>query len=100
MLDICLICYAYINSFFLREEANVKFPKASGPSCLTEDYYAIEDQIKTTEWKKERISDELGRERALLKQAKVNFDVQQQELIQFLAQRSNHDQDRVMFFNI
>ncbi|XP_074380640.1 protein DEFECTIVE IN MERISTEM SILENCING 3-like isoform X1 [Apium graveolens] len=70
------------------EEADVKFLKASGPPCPTADYSAIEDKIKKTEWEKERISDDLRREQVLLKQAKVTFDAQREELIQFLAQSS------------
>lgn len=66
----------------------MKFPRNSGKAALPENCFEIENRLKDTKWKKERMVEDMRREQALLDQAKFNFEVKKQEFVQFLAQSS------------
>ncbi|KAL8148425.1 protein DEFECTIVE IN MERISTEM SILENCING 3-like isoform X2 [Apium graveolens] len=73
-----------------REEAQVKFPRISGKSSLPENYYEIENILKSKKWNKERLLDDMRREQSLLDQAKFNFEIKKKEFVRFLAQSSQY----------
>lgn len=73
-----------------REEAPVKFPRISGKLSLPENYYEIENILKSKKWNQERLLDDMRREQSLLDQAKFNFEIKKKEFVRFLAQSSQY----------
>uniref|UniRef100_A0A2N9IR68 Protein DEFECTIVE IN MERISTEM SILENCING 3 n=1 Tax=Fagus sylvatica TaxID=28930 RepID=A0A2N9IR68_FAGSY len=56
-----------------REDVQVKFPVTSGKSNVTADYIQTEDMIRTLEWERSKITEDLRREEQLLDYAMANF---------------------------
>ena len=56
-----------------REHVQVKFPVTSGKSNVTADYIQTEDMIRTLEWERSKITEDLRREEQLLDYAMANF---------------------------
>lgn len=59
-------------------------------SSLPETYIQSEKQIKELKWKKEKMMEDIKRERALLDNAKFKFDRKKQEFLKFLAESSSY----------
>ncbi|KAL8148423.1 hypothetical protein AgCh_005695 [Apium graveolens] len=74
----------------LREDAQLKFAMISGKSSLPENYYEIENILKSKKWDQERLLDDMGREQSLLDQAKFNFEIKKKEFLRFLTQSSQY----------
>ncbi|KAL5567765.1 hypothetical protein UlMin_024340, partial [Ulmus minor] len=78
--------------FFLghRQEVNVRFPKLSEGSSVSESSIGLEKQIKEMTWKKENMQQDLKREQALLDKAKLDFDRKKAVFLKFLAESSSY----------
>lgn len=63
----------------------MEFPKTRGTLKLPENYVDLENRIKDMRWKKERISEDMHREQALLERARYNFEVKKQEFLKNLV---------------
>lgn len=74
----------------VREDVGVKFPKPSTTSTLPENYIEAERQVKEMKWKKEKMLEDVKRERALLDNAKHNFEKKREEFLKFLAESSSY----------
>lgn len=74
----------------VREDVGVKFPKPSTTSTLPENYIEAERQVKEMKWKKEKMLEDVKRERALLDNAKHNFDKKREEFLKYLAESSSY----------
>ncbi|XP_061337949.1 protein DEFECTIVE IN MERISTEM SILENCING 3-like isoform X2 [Gastrolobium bilobum] len=72
-----------------REDVHVRFPTPEKSMGL-DNNIEIETQLKEMTWKKEKILEELKRERTLLDMAKFNFNKKRNEFVKFLAQSSSY----------
>ncbi|XP_024029766.1 protein DEFECTIVE IN MERISTEM SILENCING 3 [Morus notabilis] len=86
-LDGGMIRATGVFSLGLRQDVDVRFPKASLASSLPETY---KKQIQELKWKKEKMMEDIKRERALLDNAKFKFDRKKQEFLKFLAESSSY----------
>uniref|UniRef100_A0A0A9D559 Protein DEFECTIVE IN MERISTEM SILENCING 3 n=1 Tax=Arundo donax TaxID=35708 RepID=A0A0A9D559_ARUDO len=75
-------------SFFLGDSKNpeVKFPVSLEVSSLPQAINEMEEQVKLKNWEKERLLEDMRREKDLLKQAKELYGKQKEELMDYLAQ--------------
>uniref|UniRef100_A0A2N9IVL3 FHA domain-containing protein n=1 Tax=Fagus sylvatica TaxID=28930 RepID=A0A2N9IVL3_FAGSY len=73
-----------------REDVDVKFPKPSVTSSVSEKHIEAVRQVKEMVWKKEKMLEDMKREQALLNNAKFNFDRKKQEFLKFLAESSSY----------
>lgn len=62
------------------------FSKTSTNSSLPDHYMESERQMKEMKWKKEKMLEDMRRERALLDSLKLNFEKKKAEFVQFLAE--------------
>ncbi|KAL2540264.1 Protein DEFECTIVE IN MERISTEM SILENCING 3 [Abeliophyllum distichum] len=69
---------------------DVKFPKSSEVLKLHENYFETEKRMKETNWKKERMWEDMQREQALLDHAKFNYEIKKREFFQFVGQSSSY----------
>ena len=76
--------------FGIREDVQLRFPKASMKSSLPESYIESERQMKELKWKKEKMIEDIKREQALLNNSKLNFDRKKAEFLKFLAESSSY----------
>ncbi|XP_073127030.1 protein DEFECTIVE IN MERISTEM SILENCING 3-like [Henckelia pumila] len=67
---------------------DVKFPVGFERLSLPEKYLEIENQIKETKWKKDRMAEDLVREQSYLDHARVNYEIKKQEFLKLIAQSS------------
>ncbi|XP_075502442.1 protein DEFECTIVE IN MERISTEM SILENCING 3-like isoform X1 [Primulina tabacum] len=67
---------------------DVKFPVGFERLSLPEKFLEIENQMKETKWKKDRIAEDLLREQSYLDHAKVNYEIKKQEFLKYLAESS------------
>lgn len=74
----------------VREDVQLRFPKASVKSSLPENYIESERQIKELKWKKEKVIEDIKREQALLDNSKLSFDRKKAEFLKFLAESSSY----------
>jgi tRNA(Glu) U13 pseudouridine synthase TruD len=74
----------------VREDVDVKFPKPSVTSSVSEKHIEAVRQVKEMVWKKEKMLEDMKREQALLNNAKFNFDRKKQEFLKFLAESSSY----------
>ncbi|KAK4799569.1 hypothetical protein SAY86_024934 [Trapa natans] len=72
-----------------REDVPVRFSTASVPKFVA-DYYEMEKEMKELKWKREKLLEDIQRERQLLERAKNYFQINKDELIKLLAQSSTH----------
>lgn len=72
-----------------REDVDVRFPRPERVAGI-DDQIEIERQMKDVQWKKEKILDDLKRERALLDMAKFNFNKKKNDFLKFLASSSSY----------
>ncbi|KAL2556340.1 Protein DEFECTIVE IN MERISTEM SILENCING 3 [Forsythia ovata] len=73
-----------------REVIDVKFPKNSEVLKLHKNYFETEKRMKETNWKKERMWEDMQREQALLDHAKFNYEIKKREFVQFVGQSSSY----------
>ncbi|KAF8028003.1 hypothetical protein BT93_E0805 [Corymbia citriodora subsp. variegata] len=73
-----------------REDVDVRFPVPSGASSHPAHYHEVENQIKDLRWKREKLLEDMQRERQVLDHAKLNFNRKKQEFVMFLAQSSSY----------
>lgn len=74
----------------LREDVHVRFPVPSGASSRPANYHIVENQMKELKGKREKLLEDLQRERQMLDHAKLAFDRKKQEFVMFLAQSSSY----------
>ncbi|XP_057452576.1 protein DEFECTIVE IN MERISTEM SILENCING 3-like isoform X1 [Lotus japonicus] len=72
-----------------REDVDVKFPKPDRSTELDGEI-ETERQMKDIKWKKEKVLEDLKRERTLLDMAKFNFSKKKNDFLKFLAQSSSY----------
>ncbi|KAG8390419.1 hypothetical protein BUALT_Bualt01G0081400 [Buddleja alternifolia] len=70
-------------------DIDIKFPNGSERLNLPEKYFEIENRVKETKWKKDRVFEDMQREQALLDRARFNYETKKQEFVQFFAQCSS-----------
>ncbi|XP_030463894.1 protein DEFECTIVE IN MERISTEM SILENCING 3 isoform X2 [Syzygium oleosum] len=73
-----------------REDVDVRFAVPSGASSRPANYHETENQMKDLKWKREKLLEDLQRERQMLDHAKLNFERKKQEFVMFLAQSSSY----------
>ncbi|KAL3724539.1 hypothetical protein ACJRO7_029676 [Eucalyptus globulus] len=73
-----------------REDVDVRFPVPSGASSRPANYHEVENQMKDLRWRREKLLEDLQRERQMLDHAKMNFERKKQEFVMFLAQSSSY----------
>ncbi|XP_050387786.1 protein DEFECTIVE IN MERISTEM SILENCING 3-like [Argentina anserina] len=73
-----------------REDVDVKFPKSSVTSGLPDSYLESQRQINEMKWRKEKMEEDLKREKVLRDDAKFNFDKKKKEFLKFLADSSSY----------
>ncbi|XP_056173564.1 uncharacterized protein LOC115690485 isoform X2 [Syzygium oleosum] len=75
-----------------REDVDVRFPvpSASGASGLPANYHEMENQMEDLKWRREKLLEDLRRERQTMDQAKLSFERKKQEFVVFLAQSSSY----------
>ncbi|KAF5743449.1 protein DEFECTIVE IN MERISTEM SILENCING 3-like [Tripterygium wilfordii] len=73
-----------------RVDVDVRFPKASKTSNVSESYAQTEKKMSEIKWEKEKLTEDIKREQALLANAQSSFEKQKQEFVMFLAQSSSH----------
>ncbi|CAH9123462.1 unnamed protein product [Cuscuta epithymum] len=71
-------------------DVDVKFPKNFGRTYPSQNFFQNESKVKELKWERERISEDMQREQALLYHAKVNFEIKKQEFIKHHAQSSSY----------
>nr|GLL38881.1 protein DEFECTIVE IN MERISTEM SILENCING 3-like isoform X1 [Ipomoea trifida]GLL38883.1 protein DEFECTIVE IN MERISTEM SILENCING 3-like isoform X1 [Ipomoea trifida] len=71
-------------------EVDVEFPKTMGTWKLPETYVGIETRLKEMRWMKERASQDLHREQALLEHARHNFEKKKQAFLKNLVACSSY----------
>ncbi|KAI6706534.1 hypothetical protein NL676_009496 [Syzygium grande] len=76
----------------IREDVDVRFPvpSASGASGLPANYREMENQMEDLKWRREKLLEDLRRERQTMDQAKLSFERKKQEFVVFLAQSSSY----------
>lgn len=74
----------------------VKFLIQSAKSCLPENYYAMETELKDKKCVSEAVQEDIQREEALLAKAKFTFQMKRKEFLQFIAQSSQSLQIQVL----
>lgn len=57
---------------------------------MPENYYEIENSLKSKKWNQERLLADIRREQSFLDQAKFNFEIKKKEFVRFLAQSSQY----------
>lgn len=79
-------------SFFcrIREDIDVKFPCNPKKFSLPVNYYDIENQLKETNWKKDRAIEDLAREQELLDHVRFRYETKKREFVRFLAESSSY----------
>ncbi|XP_048140849.1 protein DEFECTIVE IN MERISTEM SILENCING 3 isoform X1 [Rhodamnia argentea] len=73
-----------------REDVPVRFPVPSGASSRPANYRVVENQMRDLKGKREKLLEDLQRERQMLDHAKLAFDRKKQEFVMFLAQSSSY----------
>lgn len=53
-------------------------------------YYETEKEMECLKWKREKLLEDIQRERQLLDHAKLHFEKKKQEFVKFLAHTSNY----------
>ncbi|TKY74089.1 DEFECTIVE IN MERISTEM SILENCING 3 [Spatholobus suberectus] len=72
-----------------RDDVDVRFPRPERSMGLDNHHIEIERQLKDVIWKKEKILDELKRERMLLDMTRFNFNKKKSDYLKYLAQSSS-----------
>ncbi|PKI66805.1 hypothetical protein CRG98_012811 [Punica granatum] len=72
-----------------QEDVPVRFSIASG-SKYPVHYYETEKEMKDLKWKREKLLEDVQRERQLLDHAKLHFERKKQEFVKFLAHSSTY----------
>ncbi|XP_057452066.1 protein DEFECTIVE IN MERISTEM SILENCING 3-like isoform X2 [Lotus japonicus] len=72
-----------------RVDVDVKFPRPDKSTELDGEIEA-ERQMKDIKWKKEKVLEDLKRERTLLDMAKFNFSKKKNDFLKFLAESSSY----------
>lgn len=81
-----------------REVVDVIFPRPERSMGL-DNHIEIEKQMKDAQWKREKILEDLKRERTLLDMAKFNFNKKKNDFLRFLAHSSSYA-TQVIFLEI
>jgi hypothetical protein len=81
-----------------REDVNVRFPRPERSVGLN-DHVENERQMKDIQWKKEKLLDEIKREKTMLDVAKYNFNKKKSDFLKFLASSSSYA-TQVIFLDI
>lgn len=76
--------------FDIREDVDVRFPRPGKPIPDSISCIETERQMKDMEWKKEKILEDMKREKTLLDVAKMAFSTKKNEFLKFLAESSSH----------
>ncbi|GFP81117.1 protein defective in meristem silencing 3, partial [Phtheirospermum japonicum] len=72
-----------------QEDIDIMFPCCeSKKNNLPANYQEIENQLKETQWKKDRAHEDMLREQAILEHTKCNYEIKKQEFIEFIAESS------------
>ncbi|CAH9069961.1 unnamed protein product [Cuscuta europaea] len=71
-------------------DVDVKFPKKFGRTYPSQNVFQIEKKVKEIKWERERISEDMQREQALLDHVRFNFEVKKIEFIKNLSQSSSY----------
>ncbi|KAJ6748767.1 PROTEIN DEFECTIVE IN MERISTEM SILENCING 3 [Salix purpurea] len=79
-----------VHSFlaFKRNDVDVRFPKSSVTSTLPDNYFDTEKHLKEMKWKREKMLEDIKREKALLDSSKQSFERKKEEFVKFLAHSS------------
>ncbi|KAK4758875.1 hypothetical protein SAY87_020176 [Trapa incisa] len=73
-----------------REDVPVRFSTVSEPKFVA-NYYEMEKEVKELKWRREKLLEDLQRERQFLERAKTYFEKKKRELLNLLAQSSTKD---------
>ncbi|XP_068666639.1 protein DEFECTIVE IN MERISTEM SILENCING 3-like [Aristolochia californica] len=71
-----------------RKDLEVRFPVSSGKSSLPADIIETEEQLRLMIWGKERITEDMQREQALLQHVKSTFGFKRDEFMNFISRAS------------
>ncbi|XP_065847161.1 protein DEFECTIVE IN MERISTEM SILENCING 3-like [Euphorbia lathyris] len=69
-------------------DVDVRFPKPSMSANPPDSYMETENQLKQKTWEKEKLTEDLKREKMLLNSARFNFETKKEEFVKFLSQTS------------
>ncbi|CAN6483413.1 unnamed protein product [Victoria cruziana] len=69
-----------------REDINVKFPVSSNASSTTLSILESEEQLRQLIWNRERIDEDIEREKLVLDNVRIVYNKKRGELVNFLAQ--------------
>ncbi|KAF3777838.1 DEFECTIVE IN MERISTEM SILENCING 3 protein [Nymphaea thermarum] len=69
-----------------REDIDVRFPVSSNASSTTVNILESEEQLKQLIWNRERIDEDIGREKFVLDNVRTMYNKKRGELVNFLAQ--------------
>ena len=83
---------------FRKKETDVKFAISPQVSYLPETYVEVEKQMKELKWKREKLTEDIQREEAILAHVKYNFEVKKQEFLGFMAQSSPYTMPVILVF--
>ncbi|WJX83819.1 hypothetical protein P8452_66451 [Trifolium repens] len=72
-----------------RDDVNVRFPRPERSVGLN-DHFENERQMKDIQWKKEKLLEEIKREKTMLDVAKYNFNKKKSDFLKFLASSSSY----------
>lgn len=84
-----VLTYLSFNHFLLsysREDINVKFPVSSNASSTTLSILESEEQLRQLIWNRERIDEDIEREKLVLDNVRIVYNKKRGELVNFLAQ--------------
>ncbi|KAJ1382820.1 hypothetical protein SESBI_43942, partial [Sesbania bispinosa] len=72
-----------------REDVDVRFPRPER-SMEHDNYIEFERQMKDIKWKKEKILEDIKRERSMMDMAKFNFNKKKSDFLKYLSQSSTY----------
>lgn len=72
-----------------REDVDVRFPRPERPLGL-DQHIEMERQMMNTQWKKDKVFDDLKREKTMLDMAKFSFNKKKSDFLKYLASSSSY----------